>query len=338
MHKILIPLVFCLLVTDALAQRDRGRNRERGDDSSVALEHFTFKRVDYEAPSLKGNSKSDFGIYLPKGYDDEASAGRRYPWIIWLHGMNEDYQRFHFGGAKVLDQLRGAGKVPELILVAPSAARRTLYMNGESGGNFEDLILQDLTQHVEKEYRVATDREHRAIMGISMGGAGALKFAFKYPQRFAAVAVHSAALMPADPENLPERYQRMADSVMRSMGLDQLFGDPIDKTKLQREMPAGMLLGMSKADLAGLHIYFDAGTDDRYGFAPLNEDFAKSLEAKGIEHTFHLIEGGGHSWGTGSTQKAMVRSLEFVSEVFAGTTAPPAPAPTGTDKAADKDH
>jgi S-formylglutathione hydrolase FrmB len=285
--------------------------------AAVELTRFTYRTIEFVAPSIEG-AWAECGVYLPLEYDAAANAERRWPLAIWLHGLNEDHRRFHSGGADVLDDLRAAGKIPPLIFVAAQAPRRTLYLNGERDGDIEDLILHDLIGHLETSYRVSGERGQRAIMGVSMGGAGAMRIALVHPQRFGAVAVHSSALLPADPDALPERFQRFAGPMLQSLGLDELFGDPIDKAKWAKAMPAGILQSIDADHLAGLRIYFDVGTDDRYGFAPLNEQFHQALERKKIAHTFRLIEGGGHSWGSGSLQKTLEESLQFVGACFAG--------------------
>ena len=48
---------------------------------------------------------------------------------------------------------------------------------------------------IESHYRIQADRQDRGITGISMGGYGALRFAFRYPQLFGSVSAHSAALV-----------------------------------------------------------------------------------------------------------------------------------------------
>ena len=83
-----------------------------------------------------------------------------------------------------------------------NGSRSSFYINGKKTGKYEDLIAKDLIQHVNATYRVETDRAQRALMGVSMGGFGALKIALRFPKLFGVVAAHSAALLPADSENL----------------------------------------------------------------------------------------------------------------------------------------
>ncbi len=276
----------------------------------VKLDNFTYQSVEFAAPSLE-KVWADYGIYLPKGYDDDANAKKTYPWAIWLHGLRGDASRFQYGAAKVLDRLRGDDEIPEMIVVAPSAGRMTSYFNGEPDGDYEDLIVDDLIKSVEKKYRVSRRRTDRAIMGISMGGFGAFRLAFKHPDVFGAVAAHSSAMFPADPKNLSQRYARSA----RRMA--SILGDPIDAEVWAREIPTAMVAKMKPADLASLRIYFDVGDRDRYQFAPPNQEFHEVLEKAGVEHTFVLVKGGGHSWNSGLKDSSLEASFMFVGKSFA---------------------
>jgi len=293
-----------LLASTAVPQGQRGRRAFE----PVELKHFTYKLEKFEAPSLE-DGQGEYGVYLPAGYDESEAV---YPLILWLHGMNEDASRFHDGGgAKVLEQLRADDQIPELILVAPSAPRRTIYADGEAAGNVEKYILEDLMTHLERTYRISKKRRQRALMGVSMGGLGALRIALHEPMRFGTVAVHSAAAFPPDPSELSAEARERVQRTIQWMGLGELLGNPIDAEKWARYIPAAMAKTLKPEDLHALRIYFDAGTADRYGFGPPNEELHRLLEARGIEHEFTLVEGGGHSWGSGTLQTRLVHSLKF---------------------------
>lgn len=289
-------IVFLILLHAAKAQVQR------------PLGHFTYDQVTYETSRLQCRSAS-YGIYLPRGY--QADSTKRYPWVIWLHGMCEDHNRFRTrGGAGVLDALRAAGDIPEMIVVCPSALECTLYLNGEGGNDVEDLILKDLRSHVERVYRVSKRREDRAIMGVSMGGLGALRLALTHPLVFGTVSAHSSAILPADPKDLNPRLHCLRERFAAAIG------KPIDKRRWEKAMPLAFLPGLEPEGLSGLRIRFDAGTKDRYGFGRPNVELHKLMNKRGIPHTFNLIEGGGHSWKSGSLQKALVDSLKFVGQGF----------------------
>jgi S-formylglutathione hydrolase FrmB len=195
---------------------------------------------------------------------------------------------------------------------------RTTYLNGEQAGDVEDLIVGDLVDQLQKKYRLQTEREHRALMGVSMGGMGALKIAMHHPEVFGAVAVHSAAILPADPAELPQRYQMQVNMVMQRGGLGEKFGDPIDKAKWAHEMPLGLVAACKPDDWKGLRFYFDAGTKDNYGFCEPNEQLDKAMTEKGIPHLFRKVEGGGHAWSSPKMKECVQSSLQFVGACVTG--------------------
>jgi enterochelin esterase family protein len=321
MRTTLVLLFSAFLAPVLLAQGDEGRRRGRGRDSAppAELKHFTIENVD-----LPGAEGVRLAVYLPEGYAAEANAKKQYPWAVWLHGRNENQRKFETdGGARVLDELRGKGEIPELIFVALGIGRSPIYIDGTRAGDQEKLVVEALPRFLAEKYRVLDERGKRALMGVSMGGFGALKMALRHPDKFGVVAAHSSAIMPADPAALPPNYQRQVQRMLEQGGLAEVFGNPIDADKWGKEMPLAMAGTMDKDQLASLRIYFDAGTDDRYGFAKPNQDLHALLEKRGVPHEFELVEGGGHSWGSGSLQKQLVKSLKFVGAAF---TAKPATA------------
>ena len=199
---------------------------------------------------------------------------------------------------------------------------------------YQDLIEKDLVTHINKTYRVRQDRQGRALMGISMGGMAALRIGFTDPGLFGTIAVHSSAVFPVDPEQLPDNIKGAA----KRFGFSDVFGDPIDKDKWAATNPLGIAGKLDPKNLDGLRIWFDAGTEDRYRFGDSNQKLHDVLEQKKVPHTWTLVKGGGHAWGSGFQESSLVASLTFVGTGFqatkngkdAGAAAPAAsPAPAG---------
>lgn len=321
-------LVLATILTTAFAQGggppDGGRGGswqrgQRGGDAAPAkLECFTYEQGSFKSDKAK-DADPGYAIFLPVGYADEANKDKKYPWAIWLHGFGGFGEFQQGGGAQVLDQLRKADKIPEMALVVFRApGSRTTYLNGEAGGDIEDIIIGDLLVRLQEKYRLKSDRASRALMGVSMGGMGALKIAMHHPEVFGAVAVHSAAILPVDPSDLPQNYQRQVDMMMQRGGLAAVFGDPIDKKKWAHEMPLSLAAETKPDVLKGLNIYFDAGTEDRYGFCPPNEQLDKVMTAQGIVHVFTKVAGGGHAWSSPKMKENLAASLQFVGASVTG--------------------
>jgi S-formylglutathione hydrolase FrmB len=302
-----------------------GRPPER-DPASVALAQLSYQRVDIESRSLKAG-KGSIGLYLPIDYAAPANEKRHYPLVLWLHGLSEDDRDFHFGGARVVDGQIAAGKLAQCILVAVSAPRASLYMNGEPAGDVRDYVTKDIPNWVAANHRVSTERGDLALMGVSLGGMAALRYGLSEPDRFATVATHSAATFPDDPANLPEPHRGTVERFGERMGWHAILGHPIDPEKFAAVNPTSLALRTS--EIGSLRLYFDAGTADRYGFGPANEELAKVMKERKLPHTFRLIEGGEHSWGGGTIQTAMVLSLAFVDAGFSKRSAAQRVKPVG---------
>ena len=221
-----------------------------------------------------------------------------------------------------------------VVFRAPGRRGRTTYMNGEAGGDIEDLIVKDLITHLQSRYRLSDQREHRAIMGVSAGGFGALKIALRHPDIFGAVAAHSAAILPADPGALEGYAESTVYRYLRG-GMADLLGDPIDPEKWAEQMPMGLVARRTPAQLAGLQIYFDAGTDDHYGFFAPNQQLAATMKARGHRFVFVPVEEGGHAWSSPKMRGNVTRSLTFIGEALAGADAVAARAAKASERTRD---
>jgi S-formylglutathione hydrolase FrmB len=257
----------------------------------LAMQDTPRGRIEYtKFPSASLGRDVGCAISLPASYDSEAK--RRYPVLIFLHGLFNSERDWEERGMQArLEELRAAGRVGEFIVAIPYGAN-SFYLNGKDGTRYEDAIVNDFLPFVDKTYRTTGTPRGRAIEGISMGGYGALMIAFKYPQKFAAVAAHSAALF----EELPKPPASPADGRgrFRYELASKLFGAPPDMQFFQDNNP----LNLAKANAArikSLQIYFDVGEQDRYGFDAGNRQLDSTLTAAGIKHEFYPAPGE-HGW------------------------------------------
>lgn len=155
-------------------------------------------QLNVPAPSLKGNLLGDpteqpAYVYLPPGY--EAST-KRYPTLYLLHGFTSNagvWINGQYQGMKLqtlMDDSIKNGKVREMIVVAANgsnAYKGSFYTNSAVNGNWEDFIVRDLVDHVDKNYRTIARAESRGIAGHSMGGYGSMMLGMKHPDIFSAV-------------------------------------------------------------------------------------------------------------------------------------------------------
>src|SRR5262245_44406499 len=144
----------------------------------------------FRSPSL--DREVAYAVDLPPSYKQGGS--RVYPVLYVLHGLFESHEFWERRGlAAILAELRDKGALPEFLVVAVDGDN-SFFVNGPAG-RYEDLASRDIVEHVEATYRVARDRSARMLLGVSMGGYAALRIALKHPERFGAVATHSAMLL-----------------------------------------------------------------------------------------------------------------------------------------------
>jgi S-formylglutathione hydrolase FrmB len=229
-------------------------------------------------------------VYLPASYDAGAAKHpvQRYPVLYFLHGLGDNEQTlFNSGGWTLLDDLRRQHKVGEFLIVAPEGGR-TFYVNSADGSvRYSDFFLQEFIPYIENKYRVGVGRKNRAISGISMGGYGALRFAFAHPEMFSAVSAQSAALIAESPQELDTATQSGAP-----LGrlLATVFGNPIDVPHWKDDSPF-VLAQKNATAIRKVAIYFNCGQDDNYGFEKGAAALHQQLEKEGVKHEYHSYPG-----------------------------------------------
>jgi enterochelin esterase-like enzyme len=135
----------------------------------------------------------NYAVYLPPGYDE---TDQSYPVLYLLHGSGDDHTGWvQFGQVQhIADKALAEGKAAPMIIVMPDANTKVKgYFNQPDGSfNYEDFFFQELIPHIEKTYRVRSDRRYRAVSGLSMGGGGTIYYALHHPEVFAVAAPLSA--------------------------------------------------------------------------------------------------------------------------------------------------
>jgi enterochelin esterase-like enzyme len=141
-------------------------------------------------------------VYTPPGYEQ---GSERYPVLYLLHGaFDSDASWSTIGQAgEILDNLIAAGRAKPMIVIMPMGHTGSFAFG--PGGNLEkqmDEFTHDFQNEikplVEQRYRTLADRQHRAIAGLSMGGAQTLNIAFADLAEYAYVGVFSSGIFGID--------------------------------------------------------------------------------------------------------------------------------------------
>src|SRR5262245_37492352 len=145
-----------------------------------SVPHGTVQSVDYKSKALGTDRK--LIVYTPPGYE---RSNNRYPVLYLLHGAGSTEASWTERGRAhvILDNWIADGKLKPMVVVMPfgfAAQRAQGAGRGDAAENkmqregFAKDFLQDVIPLVDSKYRVYADREHRAIAGLSLGGAQAL--------------------------------------------------------------------------------------------------------------------------------------------------------------------
>jgi enterochelin esterase-like enzyme len=174
-------------------------------------------------------------IYTPPGF----SKKKKYPVLYLLHGIGGDEKEWLNGGHPqvILDNLYARGRLEPMVVVMPNG--RAMKDDRATGNimapdkvqafaTFEKDLLNDLIPYIERKLPVYTDREHRAIAGLSMGGGQSLNFGLGNLDRFAWIGGFSSAPNTKPPAELvpdAERAKKMIKLLWISCGdADGLIG------------------------------------------------------------------------------------------------------------------
>ncbi len=109
-------------------------------------------------------------VYIPEEY--EKNPGKKYPVLYLVHGWGEDENGWSVQGhmANIMDGLIASGKAVPMIIVMPSGDIKTNSDVREASGNITDVYIKDLIPYIDKTFRTKTDRQNRAMAGLSRGG------------------------------------------------------------------------------------------------------------------------------------------------------------------------
>ena len=248
-------------------------------------------------------------VMLPRGYDP--SGATRYPVLYLLHGALDDYRSWFDKGdaaATIGDR--------QWIVVMPNGGRNGSYSDwyGLVRGTaeppppaWETHHIEELIPWIDATYPTRGDRGGRAIAGLSMGGAGTMKYAAAHPELFTAAGSFSGAVnttITSYPQasqgvwliTLYEEYGPPAHCTWGDPEVNEVIWRDNDPTHLAENL-RGVDLFLAGGD----------GTQGPYDPSPtfdvvewttwqMTHGLVAALDAEGIPHTDHLYGPGTHTW------------------------------------------
>lgn len=234
-------------------------------DKSVA--HGQVRECHYYS-SVENKERRCF-VYTPAGYDTNVS--KRYPVLYLQHGMGEDERGWSRQGkmANILDNQIASGKCVPMIVVMDYG--NCGYIHGtkpgetreEFGASFTPILLNDIIPYIDRTFRTLTDRDNRAMAGLSWGGHQTFNTTLANLDKFAYIGAFSGAIFLPPQADIRQVY-------------DCVFADA---GKFNSQVHT-LFLGM--------------GSEENMGSRQLSE----KLKAAGIDNVYYESPGTHHEWLT----------------------------------------
>lgn len=201
------------------------------------------------------------------------SEGKSCPVVYLLHGYGGNAETW----INIKPDLPQIADQKGIIFVCPDA-RNSWYWDSpiDPAFRYETFVASELVEYVDLHYKTVTDREGRAITGLSMGGHGALWIAFRHQETFGACGSMSGC---ADIRPFPKNWE-----------ISRRLGSLAENPKLWDEYTVINNLDSLRSE--ALAILIDCGVEDF--FLDVNKELHASLLTRQIDHDF-TIRPGGHN-------------------------------------------
>ena len=245
-----------------------------------------------------------YNVYLPAGYDETGE----YPVIYLLHGLSDTYKAWEVrGGIKIVaDELIASGELRPVVIICPNAGDPDVHnlWNGYfnmPGYPYEDFFFNEFVPAVEQRHHIVSDKGHRAIMGLSMGGGGSVVYCQHHPEMFSSCYSMSGWLDNKNKDG----------EIISSEKVDKLYY--VSKA-VSDNSAIDFVAGADEATLEKLRSvkwFIDCGDDDY--LLEVSLGLYRQMRQKGVKAELRVRDGW-HSWEYWHT--ALRLSLPFASRNF----------------------
>ncbi len=205
-------------------------------------------------------------VYTPAEYE---KGKKRYPVLYLQHGMGEDETGWSKQGhmQHIMDNLIASGEAKPMIVVMESGDVKAPFRGGDNrqgfseyGASFYKVMTQDLISTIDSQFRTLTDRDHRAMAGLSWGGQQTFDLVLNNMDKFAWMGAFSGAIFGLDVKT----------------AYNGIFSRPDEFNKKIH------------------YLYLSCGSEENFG----TEALVKNLREAGIKADFYVSPGTHHEWLT----------------------------------------
>ena len=182
-------------------------------------------------------------VYTPAEYDAKKNAKKRYPVLYLQHGMGEDETGWSKQGhmQHIMDNAIAKGEAVPMIVVMESGDIKAPFQGGDNrqgmstyGNSFYQVLLNDLIPTIDAKFRTLSDREHRAMAGLSWGGHQTFDVVLTNMDKFSYMGTFSGAIFGLDLKTAydgvftnPEAFNKQIHCLFMmsgTEGMDKMFG------------------------------------------------------------------------------------------------------------------
>lgn len=234
--------------------------------------------------SQTAGTRVSFHVYTPAAYG--VDEDRRFPVVYWLHGAG--------GGAngivplsRLFDAAIESARTPPFLVVFVNGMPLGMYVDWMGADvPLETVIIQELIPHVDANWRTIASRDGRLVDGFSMGGYGAARFGFRYPELFATVSMIAAGPLQETLTRTPRASRIEAADLLREVyaGVQSNF---------QAVSPRRHAAENAQLIASGTRLRVVIGRQDET--YENNRAFHAYLTSLGIAHDWIVLPGVGHN-------------------------------------------
>lgn len=245
------------------------------------------------------NDDIKYTCYIPQNITTDTL-----PVVYLLYGLggHENSWVNRDNTQQIMDSLIATKQIPPFMAVMPES-RNSYYINNyDSSFLYSDFLLKEFTPYIDSTYHTNCNRHNRAILGISMGGYGAIVNTLKAPEIYGTCISLSAAV------RTDTNIKYVSDAFYNKY-LAGIYGEEKFSQQWINNSPYHMLNDSLAERLKDIHWYLDCGLNDY--LLPPNKSFHQLLMNYQIPHEFHMRPGK-HEWAY--WRKAFIRGLIYWGE------------------------
>ena len=171
------------------------------------IAHGSVRSIYYHSPNSKFGEWRHALVYTPAEYENAKNAKKRYPVLYLQHGMGEGETSWALQGKMqhIMDNAIGSGEAVPMLVVMESGDIKQPFGGGnnqasrsEYGASFYPVLLNDLIPYIDANFRTKSDRENRAMAGLSWGGHQTFDVVLQNLDKFAWLGTFSGAIFGLD--------------------------------------------------------------------------------------------------------------------------------------------